>query len=331
MEPAVTGRIRGAGIRYYIPSDPGIGSMIFCDRCPGRAVIFQKYSGRHLCSRHFQEDVHRKAREVLRSYRIFGGPCRIAVAVSGGKDSSSLLVILHHLFGHREDVELLAVSIDEGIDGYRPKTLAAAAAVAGDLGVEHIIVSLQDEFGVTTDQLASGGRPQGPCSFCGVLRKGLLNKTARSLSADAVATGHNLDDEAQTVMLNYLKGDVDRLYRLRPKRAIAGMVPRIKPLRRVPEKEMGLYAILRAIPFETAACPYISRAMRQEVKDLLNDLEAKHPGTKYSIMRGFDKINELQPPRSYEVVACTRCSEPSSDGVCASCRLLEQVRGEESL
>jgi len=305
--------------------------MIRCDRCSGRAAIFQRYSGLHLCPRHFEEDVHRKVKEVLRTYRIFGRPCRIAVAVSGGKDSSSLLSILHALFSSREDVELVAVSIDEGIAGYRPRTLAAAASVAKGLGVEHVVRSLEGEFGVTTDLLASSGQPQGPCSFCGVLRKGLLNRTARELSADAVATGHNLDDEAQTVMLNYLKGDVDRLYRLRPRRALPGMVPRIKPLRRVPEKEMGVYAIAHAIPFETLACPYLSRAMRQEVKDLLNDLEARHPGTKYSIVRGFEKILARDPPGSYEVVACTRCGEPSSDGVCATCRLLERLRPEQSL
>ncbi|HPE63003.1 MAG TPA: TIGR00269 family protein [Methanothrix sp.] len=305
--------------------------MIRCDRCSGRAVIFQKYSGKHLCSRHFEEDVHRKVKEVLRTYRIFGKPCRIVVAVSGGKDSTSLLAILHGLFSSREDVELLAVSIDEGIDGYRPKTISAAASVAKQLGIEHVVERLDDNFGVTTDLMAAQGHPQGPCSFCGVLRKGLLNRTARNLGANAVATGHNLDDEAQTVMLNYLKGDVDRLYRLRPKKPLAGMVPRIKPLRRIPEKEMGVYAITHGIPIETAACPYISRAMRQEVKDLLNDLEAKHPGTKYSIMRGFEKILARELPGSYEVVACTRCGEPSSDGVCASCRLLEMVCGEQSL
>jgi len=305
--------------------------MISCDQCSRRAVIFQKYSGKHLCAQHLEEDVHRKVREVLRTYRIFGKPCRIAVAVSGGKDSTSLLMILHKLFSYREDVELVAVSIDEGIAGYRPKTLQAATALAKKLGVEHVVETLDENFGVTTDLMASGGHPQGPCSFCGVLRKGLLNRTARELSADAVATGHNLDDEAQTVMLNYLKGDVDRLYRLRPKRALNGMVPRIKPLRRVPEKEMGVYAITHEIPFETSACPYISRAMRQEVKDLLNDIEAKHPGTKYSIMRGFEKILDLQPPGSYEVVPCSRCGEPSSDGICASCRLLDLIRAEQSL
>jgi uncharacterized protein (TIGR00269 family) len=308
-----------------------VGAMISCDRCSGRAVIFQKYSGKHLCAHHFEEDVHRKVREVLRTYRIFGKPCRIAVAVSGGKDSASLLLILHSLFSYREDVELVAVSIDEGIEGYRPKTLHTAASVAKKLGIEHVVETLDENFGVTTDLMASRGHPQGPCSFCGVLRKGLLNRTARNLGADAVATGHNLDDEAQTVMLNYLKGDVDRLYRLRPKRALEGMVPRIKPLRRVPEKEMGIYAIVHKIPIETSACPYIPRAMRQEVKDLLNEIEARHPGTKYSIMRGFDKILELQPPGSYEVVACSRCGEPSSDGICASCRLLDQIRAEQSL
>jgi tRNA(Ile)-lysidine synthase TilS/MesJ len=113
--------------------------MISCDRCSGRAVIFQKYSGKHLCAHHFEEDVHRKVKEVLRTYRILGKPCRIAVAVSGGKDSTSLLLILHSLFSYREDVELVAVSIDEGIEGYRPKTLAAASAVAEKLGVEHVV------------------------------------------------------------------------------------------------------------------------------------------------------------------------------------------------
>ncbi len=280
--------------------------MISCDRCSGRAVIFQRYSGKHLCAQHFEEDVHRKVKEVLRTYRIFGKPCRIAVAVSGGKDSTSLLMILHSLFSYREDVELVAVSIDEGIEGYRQKTIEVAAAVAKKLGVEHVVETLDENFGVTTDLMASQGHPQGPCSFCGVLRKGLLNRTARELSADAVATGHNLDDEAQTVMLNYLKGDVDRLYRLRPKRALVGMVPRIKPLRRVPEKEMGIYAITHEIPVETSACPYIPRAMRQEVKDLLNEIEARHPGTKYSIMRGFDKISSSSHP------ALTR-SSPAAD------------------
>ena len=300
--------------------------MIPCDKCRDRAVIYQRYSGKHLCARHFEEDVHRKVKQVLRKYRIFGGPSKIAVAVSGGKDSISLLYILKSLFSYRKDLELVAVAIDEGIAGYRSDTIDVARAVAERLEVDLEIRSFDETFGITTDYAASLGAEQGPCTFCGVLRKNLLNRTARELGADALATGHNLDDESQTVLLNYLRGDLDRLYRLRPRKALEGLVPRIKPLRRVPEREVALYAVIHDLPLGTAACPHISGAIRREVKDMLNDFEYKHPGTKYSIMSGFDHILESRPPGTFRTVPCVRCGEPCGDGLCQSCRLLEKIR-----
>jgi len=300
--------------------------MIPCDKCRDRAVIYQRYSGKHLCARHFEEDVHRKVKQVLRKYRIFGGPSKIAVAVSGGKDSISLLYILKSLFSYRKDLELVAVAIDEGIAGYRSDTIDVARAVAERLEEDLEIRSFDETFGITTDYAASLGAEQGPCTFCGVLRKNLLNRTARELGADALATGHNLDDESQTVLLNYLRGDLDRLYRLRPRKALEGLVPRIKPLRRVPEREVALYAVIHDLPLGTAACPHISGAIRREVKDMLNDFEYKHPGTKYSIMSGFDHILESRPPGTFRTVPCVRCGEPCGDGLCQSCRLLEKIR-----
>ncbi len=302
--------------------------MIPCDKCRDRAVIYQRYSGKHLCARHFEEDVHRKVKQVLRRYRIFGGPSKIAVAVSGGKDSISLLYILKSLFSYRKDLELVAVAIDEGIAGYRSDTIDAAKIVAERLEVDIEIRSFDETFGITTDYAASMGMEQGPCTFCGVLRKNLLNRTARELGADALATGHNLDDESQTVLLNYLRGDLDRLYRLRPRKALEGMVPRIKPLRRVLEREVALYAVTHDLPLGTAACPHISGAIRREVKDMLNDFEYKHPGTKYSIMSGFDRILESRPPGTFRTVPCIRCGEPCGDGLCQSCRLLEKIRAK---
>jgi uncharacterized protein (TIGR00269 family) len=301
--------------------------MLRCDKCPRRAIIHQKYSGLHLCQSHFEEDVHRKIRESLRKTGIFSSGAKIAVALSGGKDSSTLLYILKTLFWKRKDIEIVAVLIDEGIEGYRSQTLRAARSLVERLEVPYVQKSFREVFDATTDQAASLEEKQAPCSFCGVMRKTLLNRTARELGADALATGHNLDDEAQTMLLNCLRGDVNRLFRLRPKRPQTGMVRRIKPLQRVPEKETALYAILHQLyPFDSGTCPHIGDAMRLEVKGMLNDLEARHPGTKYALLKGLERITELAPESSYQAGPCQECGEPSGNGVCQSCLLLHRIR-----
>jgi len=299
--------------------------MIECDKCRNKAIIFQKYSGMHLCRTHFEEDVVRKIRETLRETGVFAKKAHVAVALSGGKDSSTVLYVLKKIFKCRRDVEITALMIDEGIEGYRPSTLAWGRKVARDLEVPLVIKSFQEVFGITTDQVAASRRNQAPCSFCGVMRKTLLNRTARELKADALATGHNLDDEAQTVLLNCLRGDVDRLFRLQPKRVLPGMVPRIKPLRKVPEKESAIFAITHGLfPPDCGSCPYVDEAMRLEVKTALNDFEARHPGTKYSLLRGLEKVLKLEKPTSFEPQLCGRCGEPCGTEICQSCRMLER-------
>ncbi|NYT02235.1 MAG: TIGR00269 family protein [Methanosarcinales archaeon] len=302
--------------------------MIPCDKCRAPAVIYQKYSGMHLCSAHFDQDLVRKVRETLRRYRIFGKGGLVAVAVSGGKDSSALLYILKNLFSKRRDIELVALLVDEGIAGYREETLRAAREVAERLEVPHRTLSFQESLGITTDQVAALDTAQAPCTYCGVFRKSILNRAAREMGALALATGHNLDDEVQTAMLNYLRGDVLRLFRLQPRRPLEGMVPRIKPLRRVPEREVALFAITHGLfPGRSGSCPNVPRAMRLEVKQMINDMEARHPGTKYAIMKGFEQIMELRPESSFQATLCQRCGEPTGNEICQSCRLLEQLSG----
>ena len=145
---------------------------------------------------------------------------RIAVAVSGGKDSTALLFSLHRILAGR-DVEMVAVTVDEGIAGYRDDTIIAARAIAAKLGIEQEIVSFREMYGYDLDEMVVG-KKVAPCTYCGVFRKNALNHTAKRLGASKVATGHNLDDEAQSVMMNYLKGDMERLMRFRPRRAAAG-------------------------------------------------------------------------------------------------------------
>ena len=180
-------------------------SLKKCDKCGGDAVIFQKYSGMHLCSRHLVDDVERKIKRALRkSGAISSGGGHILVALSGGKDSVATLHVLKKVLGDRHDLTLSAVTVDEGIAGYREHTIKIAREAASGMGVQHRIVSFRDAFGVTLDEIAAEGFAQSPCTFCGVLRKALINNVASDMGADQVATGHNLDDESQTVLMNYL-------------------------------------------------------------------------------------------------------------------------------
>jgi uncharacterized protein (TIGR00269 family) len=270
--------------------------MIKCDKCSNRAIIFQKYSGMHLCRDHFDQDVNRKVRETLRQTKIFGRGAKIAIALSGDKDSSVLLYILKNLFAKRRDIEIIAILIDEGLSGYRPETLEGSKNLADRLEVPYIVRSFKDAFGVTADQIASQNRPQTPCMFCRVMRRALLNRTALDIRASVLATGQNLDDEAQTIMISYLRGDTDQLFRLQTKRLNVGLISRIKPLMRVPQRETALYAISHGLCLpDSGSCPYLGDLMSREVKKALNDFEQRHPGTKYSLLRSMERIVDLQP------------------------------------
>lgn len=292
-----------------------------CQRCSKSAIAYQKYSNAHLCKVHFIEDVERKIKRDIRKFKMVERNDRIAVALSGGKDSIALLYILHKIFKNRPDIELLAITIDEGISGYRENTIKHAQKLTDELGIPLKVRSFGDGFGITLDELA-GKKKHAACTLCGVLRKNILNRVARELGATKLATGHNLDDESQTILMNYLRGDVDRMKRMLPDAIQPGMVLRIKPLRSIPEKEVALYGFLNGLPVSTDECPYSGEALRNEIREMINNYEVKHPGTKYSLLGGFEAISKVLNPPGTQVLQCEKCGEPSSESICKTCRLL---------
>jgi uncharacterized protein (TIGR00269 family) len=289
-----------------------------CDKCSASAILFQKYSGLHLCKSHFFTDVEKKIKREVRKAKIEG---TLAVALSGGKDSAVTLSVLNDLFSRR-GVDIIAISIDEGIAGYRERALESAATLVAELGIRWEVASFQQYFGVRIDQVN-----ERPCTVCGILRRSLLNRLAIAVGASALATGHNLDDEAQTVQMNYLRGDIDRLLRL-DHQAKEGLVRRVKPLKYVPEKEVALYAILKGIPINLDECRFSAEVFRAEIRDLLNDQEFKHPGTKYALVRGLERILQLTTRVPFELGRCARCKEPAVRTFCQSCDVLEKLRSK---
>ena len=290
-----------------------------CDKCSAPAVLFQRYSGLHLCKKHFLADVEKKIKREVRKEKIEG---TLAIAFSGGKDSAVVLSVLNDLFSHR-GVDIVAISVDEGITGYRENALESAAILVAELGVRWEVATFEQYFGVRVDRVS-----ERPCTVCGILRRSLLNRLAKAVGASTLATGHNLDDEAQTVQMNYLRGDIDRLLRL-DHQAKEGLVRRVKPLKYIPEKEVALYAILKGIPINLDECVFSAGVFRAEVRDMLNDLELRHPGTKYSLVRGLERILQLTTRSPFELGRCIRCSEPAVGTLCQSCDILDKLRSKK--
>lgn len=253
----------------------------------------------------------------------------VAVALSGGKDSTVALALARRYFLRRRNARVVAVSIDEGIAGYRSATLDQARAATQALGVEHRVVRARDELGVTTDELAARRPGVPPCSFCGVWRRGLLNRAARDVGADVLVLGFNLDDLAQTVLMNLVRGDLDRLVRMAPHRTRQpGLVPRIAPLAQVPEREVYLYARGQGLPFGHEECPHAASALRNRFREVVWQLEDAQPGTRQSLLRTHERLVEvwLRGESSGAPTRCTSCGEPSSSELCRSCTYLRLAR-----
>ncbi len=301
---------------------------VACDKCGRPAVAWIRYSGAHLCRDHFLGFVEKRVKEELRREVDLRPGVRIAIGLSGGKDSSTATTLLQEIASPRRDVELVAITVDEGIASYRPAGLEIARTLCAKLGIEHRVVSYRETMGYEMDTVVKLDGDAIPCGYCGVFRRQALNRAAREVDADYLATGLNLDDTAQSILMNVARGDVDRLARLGPhENAQPGLVPRLQPLRMVPEKEVYLYAMLRGIPFHDATCPYAERAQRGKFSAILAQLEEAAPGTRHAILSTYDQLRPLLQERFVTAppVTCVRCGEPASDELCKACELADRL------
>jgi len=302
---------------------------VHCSTCAEPAVVDQPYRGAHVCRRHFLASVDDRIRaEFHRQVPRFSSGT-VAVALSGGKDSAVALAAAHRYFGRRPTVRLVALTVDEGIAGYRSGTIVAARRLTEQLGIEHRVVEAATELGTTTDRAAAELPDTVPCSFCGVWRRRLLNQAARDADAQVLVLGFNLDDLAQTVLMNLVRGDLDRIGRMAPHRVRQpGLVPRIAPLAQIPEREVFLYAQLTGLPFDHGECPHAGRAARNVFREVVWQLEEAQPGTRQSLLRTREQLLD----RIATVAAvgapghCRVCGEAASSELCRSCTYLASVR-----
>ena len=317
-----------------------------CDRCGSDAVMHAAYSGAHLCEHHFCESVEKRVRRRIRRDDLVprdaspDTPQTWVIGLSGGKDSVVLTHILHETFADDPRIELIGLTIHEGIDEYRDLSLEACTDLADDLDIRHEVVTYEDEFGIRMDDVVDDDpENMAACAYCGVFRRDVLSRYAEAFDADLMLTGHNLDDEAQTALMNVLEGDVAQIAKhfdaslgpLSEREDQDEFVPRAKPLRDVPEKEVALYAHLKDLPAHITECPHSSEAYRGEIQRLLYGLEENHPGTRHSILSGYEELAGIVAERyagddeSADLRDCVECGSTTTRERCRKCSLLESI------
>jgi uncharacterized protein (TIGR00269 family) len=309
--------------------------MTVCTLCGRNEAVFgRSYSGENLCGRCFCRTVEDRVRKTVSKYEMLGPRDRIMVAVSGGKDSVTLLHILSKIEKAFPDVALCAGTVDEGIHDYRDEALRIAEANCRKLGVEHVVTSFKELFGYGLDEIVELTRREResgltPCSYCGVLRRKALNMLAREAGVDKLVIAHSLDDEAQTMLLNVVHGDPLRIVRSKPVLDVIHprFVQRVKPLCMVPEREVAFYAYLKGIKFQSIPCPYAQAALRNDIRTMLNRMEHKHAGTLFTVFNSVERIRPALEASAGEVKLqdCRLCGEPTVGELCRACQLLQEL------
>ncbi|MEN7981871.1 MAG: TIGR00269 family protein [Nanoarchaeota archaeon] len=244
---------------------------------------------------------------------------KILVALSGGKDSTVTAYLLKK-FGYN----ISGVHIDLKMGKYSKDCLRAVEKLCGDLEINLYIYDVKKEMGSSMCYLRSAiqSKHRGTiknCAICGVIKKWILNKEARKLRFDKIATGHNLDDEAQTILINVFKGSLELSATSGPiTKNIKNkkFVTRIKPLFYILEDDIRKYSKKIKLPVHYEKCPCAIDSYRIQVRNFLEKLPGKD---KINIMKNFEKISHKIKRKNLEINYCKICGEPSRGKICKKC------------
>jgi uncharacterized protein (TIGR00269 family) len=300
-----------------------------CDRCQNTAVYSRKYSGENLCSGCFSNSIVRKAAKTISKYNMIQNDELVCVAVSGGKDSLALLNVLSKM-AKNHSFRIHAVTIDEGIAGYREEALEIVKKFCGDLGVNHTVYSYKKLFDLTLDESLElrDDEKSSSCSICGTLRRRAMDHAAKEIGADVIATGHNLDDTLQTFIINILSGDTNKIGWMNPDTS-DNSLRKIKPFCEIYESEIVFYAFTNNLPFQTEPCPHMNEGIRTEIREFMNRLENSHSGIKNSMYRSILKISQIMQESNYKQrITCANCGSECTGKICSVCRMLVDLKNQ---
>lgn len=300
---------------------------------------FMLSSGTRLSKKQFIRYFEKKVLYTISKYDLIKPYQKIAVACSGGKDSMALLSLLNNICKERRK-DCIAIMIDEGMTkNYRKNMIPTVQKFCKKYGIKLIILSFKKEFGFSLEEITKKiqGLKITNCYVCSILKRWLMNKKALELGIEAIATAHSLDDEAESIMLNLLKGNPELLGKLGPVSGITtkkdnGFSQRIKPFYLCSTKEIVAYCKAMNIPIpadKVATCPMRGETFRVELRNWLANMEENgHKEIKNALVSSFLKMMPMlkEQYRGKTFSKCKKCGFPASKEICKTCELLDKLK-----
>ncbi|KAM7537747.1 hypothetical protein Aperf_G00000072138 [Anoplocephala perfoliata] len=301
--------------------------MLDCARCGSKAFIKRPKTDDALCRDCFvwcfEEEIH----WTIKTAKLLSKGDKVAIGASGGKDSTVLAYVMKTL-NERYDygVELILLSIDEGISGYRDDSLETVKRNMVQYGLPLKIISFKDLYGWSMDEIVKKIGLKSNCTFCGVFRRQALDRGAALLGANKICTGHNADDIAETVIMNILRCDIGRLKRCTDIVTGAnGMMPRFKPFKYAFEKEIVMYARALKLDYFSTECKYAPYAYRGFARTYIKDLEMIRPRCILDIISSGEQMVVRTDSKLPLQGECVACGYISSQRYCQACILLKSL------
>ncbi|KAL3860286.1 hypothetical protein ACJMK2_010427 [Sinanodonta woodiana] len=295
-----------------------------CGLCDKQAILKRPKTGDALCKEcfflAFEEEVH----QTITDANLFIKGETVAIGASGGKDSTVLAYVMKALNErYAYNLNLVLLSVDEGITGYRDDSLESVKRNEIQYCLPLKIVSYE-LYGWTMDAIVKQIGLKNNCTFCGVFRRQALDRGALMLKVDKIVTGHNADDIAETVIMNVLRGDIGRLRRCTAiTTGTDGALPRCKPFKYTYEKEIVMYAYFKKLDYFSTECIYSPNAYRGFARAYIKDLEKIRPSAIIDIIHSGESLSVKKEVKMPVQGVCVRCGYISSNTVCKACVLLE--------